>query len=87
MKLTPKQLKRLRGADWDGNNKIRLAMTLAGLTQVELGELMGIPQSQVSKDINKTQRVTLAKSRIYARFFGCAIDDLFAASEEEALAS
>ena len=57
-------------------------MALAGTTQVQVAEGIGIAQSQVSEDVNgKFSEISLDKARAYARFFGCTVEDLFPARE------
>lgn len=83
--LTPKQLKMLRAEPFTGPSKIRLAMKLAGLTQVQVAEVIGISQSQISEDVcGKFYEISLDKSRAYARLFGCTVDDLFPSDERVA---
>jgi transcriptional regulator with XRE-family HTH domain len=77
--LTRKQLTDLRRAPLDTpNNRIKQAMKLAGLTQVQVAQAIGIAQSQVSEDAaGKFSELSLAKARAYAALFGCDVDDLF----------
>lgn len=80
--LTRKQLSELRTAPLQQPNKIKKAMTLAGVTQMQLSEAIGISQSQISEDAaGKFSEISLDKARAYARFFGCTTDDLFPARE------
>lgn len=65
-------------AEPDGPNRLRLAMALAGLTQVQIAERVKLAQSQVSEDMNgKFSEMSLNKARAYADLFGCTVDDLF----------
>lgn len=76
--LTPEQLQALRDLPFDGPSKIKEAMRLTGLTQVQVASIIGVPQSQISKDaLGKFATISLDKSRAYARLFGCTVDDLF----------
>jgi DNA-binding XRE family transcriptional regulator len=87
--LTRKQLTKLRQSD-AYPNRIKTAMRLANVTQVQLAPKVGVAQSQISEDATgKYNEMSLEKARAYARFFGCTVDDLFPAmaQEEEAQAS
>lgn len=80
--LTRANVQALRKAQPDAPNKLRIAMALAGLTQVQVAEAMGILQSQVSKDAaGKFSDIALGKARAYADLFGCSIEDLFPAHQ------
>jgi predicted XRE-type DNA-binding protein len=84
--LTRVQLQRLRRTATPQGNKIKLAMELAEVTQVQVSKKIGISQSQVSEDAaGKCPDMSLDKSRAYARLFGCTVDDLF--PSEQAMAS
>lgn len=86
--LTRKQLSDLRRAEpGQANNRIKLAMQLAEVTQVQVAAAIRISQSQVSEDAaGNFSEMSLDKARAYARYFGCTVDDLFPA-DAEALAS
>jgi transcriptional regulator with XRE-family HTH domain len=89
VQLTTHQVRKLRSASLAGRpNKIKLAMTLARVTQMQVAAALGLPQSQISKDV-RVRRVSLDKARAYARLFGCSVDDLYpeSALEAEAVAS
>lgn len=80
--LSRSKLRALRNARASGPSKLRLAMTLADVTQVQVSEAVGIAQSQVSEDAaGKFSEISLEKARAYANFFGCTTDDLFPARE------
>ena len=79
--LTSKQLRELRRSPAKPN-RLRQAMTLADVTQVQVAEAIGIAQSQVSEDAaGKFSEISLEKARSYAAFFGCVLEDLFPARE------
>lgn len=76
--LTRKQLRELRGAKAPGRNRVTQAMKLAGLTQVQLAQRLGVTQSYISKIANGQYRGLPGEmTHTLARFFGCAIEDLF----------
>ena len=80
--LNRKQLAELRRAPLDRGNRLRQAMRIGKVTQVQLAAAVGVAQSQVSEDVNgKFSEMSLNKAREYAAFFGCSVDDLFPAEE------
>lgn len=83
--LSPSKLRTLRTTRTDSPNKLRLAIKLDGVTQVQVAGAVGVSQSQVSEDVaGKFSEISLEKARAYAGFFGCAVEDLFPAREEVA---
>jgi transcriptional regulator with XRE-family HTH domain len=85
-KLTREQLGRLRRTSTQRRNKVRLAMNLTGTTQVELGHVLAISQSQVSDYSRGTySEITLSMAREFAEVFGCTVDDLFPPTPREEL--
>jgi DNA-binding Xre family transcriptional regulator len=86
--LTPSKLAMLRAAPHAGANRLRTAMALAEVTQVELGRAVGISQARISKLV--TGRYTyLPPEQLHAlsAFFGCRVEDLFPPAKTEAVAS
>lgn len=80
--LTPEQLTELRHAVPSGPNKIPQAMTLAGVTQVQIAEGTGFTQSYISRIQNGNYEALPGETmRSVAVFFGCSIEDLFPAPE------
>lgn len=80
--LSPYKLRKLRTTDSSEPNKLKLAMRLGGVTQVQLSSAIGIAQSQISEDAaGKFSEISLEKARAYAGFFGCGIEDLFPSRE------
>jgi DNA-binding XRE family transcriptional regulator len=78
------QLAELRGSA-SGPNRLKMAMALAGLTQVQLAEAIGATQSHVSEIANGNYtQLPLETARTIARQFGCSIEDLFPAREQVA---
>lgn len=78
--LTRQKLRELRKAP--GSNRLRIAIELVDVTQTQVGEAIGLAQSQVSEDANgKFSEMSLSKARAYADYFGCEIEDLFPARE------
>ena len=74
--LTPKQLAILRRAPAQDGNRLRVARKLAGKTQVEVAAAIGISQGSLS-EIERRTNVTLATAQRLARYYGCAIEDVF----------
>lgn len=78
--LSPEQLDTLRRAPAEGKNKLALAMTLAGVTQVQLAEATGLTQGYISKLKTGSYHDVRGESmRSLAGFFGCLMEDLFPA--------
>lgn len=77
MTLTAAQLKFLRGTEAIGGTKLKAARRLAGLTQVQMAESLGVHQSALSEWERGRFEPTLGTARKFAEFFGCAIEDLF----------
>lgn len=86
MALTPTQLKRLRNLPAEpAGNRIRAARQLLELTQQELAEKLKLTQSALSDmERGRFGRTTIDTGHRFAEFFGCAIEDLFPASQEVA---
>lgn len=83
MTLTPYQLSRLRKTEPD--HRLRTARELVQLTQVEVAAAIGITQSALSALENKRWGATSTDTaHKFAKFFGCAIEDLFPAKQEVA---
>ncbi len=83
MTLTPDQVRKLRRAAPVAGNKLKTARALAGLTQVELCDALGITQSTLS-DLERKRwgGVTVDTARRFSEFFGVEIEDLFPARRE-----
>lgn len=76
--LTPSKRRALRAAPLEGGSRLKAAIKLAGITQTQLAEAIGVAQSQVSEDATgKFSEMSLGKARAYAEYFGVSIDDLF----------
>jgi transcriptional regulator with XRE-family HTH domain len=77
--LTRKQLADLRTAEVAGSNRLDTAMKLAGVTQMQLSQAIGLTQSYISRIKNGHHDAGLPGEtmRMFAEFFGCAIEDLF----------
>ena len=74
--LTEQQLAILRVEP--GANRVAKAISLAGVTQVTVAEVLGLPQPDVSDVAGQRYRtITVEKGREFANYFGCCIDDLF----------
>lgn len=82
MALTPRQLKELQRAHVDEPNKVRKAIELAGVTQTQVADAVGLTQPHVSEIANgKYTSLPLETARRLAGYFGCSIDELFPARE------
>ena len=77
--LTNKQLARLRAAPVElGSNRVGLAISIAGVSQVTVARAVGIAQPYVSDVVRgRYETITLRNARKFAQYFGCAIEDLF----------
>ena len=81
--LNGKQLKALRATETAGN-RVAVAIEAAGLTQMEVANALGMPQPYVSDVVrNRYQTITVDNARKFAEFFGCSIEDLFPARDDE----
>jgi transcriptional regulator with XRE-family HTH domain len=59
-------------------NRVRIARALERLTQIDLAELTGIKQAQISAIENgRDAGVSVETASCLAQFFGCTIEDLF----------
>lgn len=88
--LSRSQLLKLRRTPLDGRNKVRVARTLAGQTQIAAAHGLGITQSYLSSLENghySQDGLPLETTRHIARFYGCAVDDLFPVVQPQELAS
>lgn len=81
--LTPEQLETLRSVPLEVlamSNKVRLAITITGVQQSDIVDATSLSASQVSNAA--TGRPTIVEvARDIARFFGCAVEDLWPASD------
>lgn len=66
------------------SNKVRRARELAGLTQVQLAEEIGVHQVNVSRveRVRRSDNLTLGMCRRFAKYFGVQIEELFPESRE-----
>lgn len=82
--LTEEQLTALRAVPVtkDFPNRLRVAMALADVKQVELAEGVGMSQASVS-DIRNGKYNDLKHTTVqrFADYFGCYIEDIFPARE------
>jgi plasmid maintenance system antidote protein VapI len=75
--LSEHQLAQLRRAPGDPN-RLRRAMELVGLTQVQLAEAIGVTQSHVNKIVNGNYvSLPLEMAQRLSDYFGCPTDLLF----------
>lgn len=86
MVLTSVQLAALL-ADPGAPNRLRLAMALAGITQVQLAEQLGVSQGYISVIVNgKYGGLNIETARKLAALFGCTIEELFPSRSREEVA-
>lgn len=63
-------------------NRVKAAMQMAGITQVQLAAGVGLTQPQISEIANGNYtKLPLETAQRVAAFFGCSTDDLFPARE------
>lgn len=78
--LTARQINHLVNEPTSGRNRLQLARTLAGLTQVEMSAAIGLTQPHISTlERGDYSDLPLETARRIAAFFGCGIEDLFPA--------
>lgn len=83
--LTATQINYLVNEPAPGRNRLQLARTLAGLTQVEMSAALGITQPHISSlERGDYSDLPLETARKIAEFFGCGIEDLFPARVDAA---
>lgn len=76
--LNPEQLRTLRLSPVTGPNRLRIAMDLVGVTQMQLAAAVNVTQSYISLIENgKATGLTLETARQIANYFSCAIEDIF----------
>lgn len=85
--LSTKRLRELRETKADGN-KVSRAIELSESTQQDVAAATGLPQPYIS-DVarNRYRTITVENAQKFATFFGCAIEDLFPARDQTAVAS
>jgi len=79
MKLNPEQIQALRREPYRATgNRIGAAIRIADIRAKDLSRAIGIPQQQIS-DLKggRWRNVRIDTAYAFARFFGCAIEDLF----------
>lgn len=80
--LSQAQIRELRKAP-GAPNRLRRAMQMAGVTQVQVAEATGSTQSHIAEISNGNySRLPLETARALASTFGCSIEDLFPAPQE-----
>lgn len=85
-KLSAEQIDALRAVPLGTMaNKIRVAIALAQVQQVDIVRSTGLPAPNVSNIVNgRYQALTVDTARKFADFFGVAIEDLFPPKQEAA---
>lgn len=59
-------------------------MNLSGVTQEQIAAAFGIRQGYISRVVNGFySKLPLETARQYADFFGCSIEELFPATDQE----
>lgn len=75
--LNEEKLAALRATSCEPN-RVRVAMALLPVTQVQLAEAIGVEQSTISKVVTgRHSRLPLALAQKLAGYFGCQVEDLF----------
>lgn len=83
--LSRKQIGELLAKRSNRRNRLADAIGIAGVTQEQLAEAIGVSQAYVSKLCTGTYGdLPLEKTRAIAEFFGCSIEDLFPSKSEVA---
>lgn len=87
--LTRGQLNRLKSSPLGtGGNRLSNAMSMAGVTQVQLAEHTGLTQSYLSRILNgRAPRLPIETAQRVALVFGCKADDLFPYRHEERISA
>jgi DNA-binding XRE family transcriptional regulator len=83
--LSRQQRNRLRATPLESGqkNKIESARKAMGLTQVELGEILGWEQNRISLlERGKYRKLPLETARTLSTFFGVPIEEIFPAIED-----
>ena len=77
--LTKIHIAKLRREDrQEPGNRLRHAMELAGVTQQEVANALGLSQSYISDTVcGRYETVTVSIAHRFAQYFGVAIEDLF----------
>lgn len=82
--LSLKALRELRGHQDGSSNRLAKAIELATVTQQALAEATGLTQAYVSNVARQQyETITVTNAYKFARFFGCAIEDLFPAPVDQ----
>lgn len=91
MKLTDAKRRKLRQTPaTDGiQNKLQIAMDLAGMRQEDVAEAIGVEQGYISRLLRgeRGQRIPLETTRRFARLFGCSVDELFPEPDDERISA
>lgn len=83
--LTKHQIATLKRSRQPGRNRLALAKALAGLTQCEIAARTGLRQSYISRLQNGHYSALPGETmRVFARLYGCSIEDLFPLREPSA---
>lgn len=76
--LKPEEVALLRSEPCKGPNRVKRAMDLAGVTQEQVADAIGVTQPYISSICKgRHERLPLNKVRALANYFGLRIDDLF----------
>lgn len=79
MALSSTQLRELRRSDpAPTGNRLAKAMVIAGLTQAELADALGLAQPYISDVVRgRHSTITVENAHKFADYFGCSIKELF----------
>jgi len=82
--LTPEELNALRAVPLGAMpNKVRIAIAMTGVQQIVIVETTSLLASQVSNAVNGRGTTSVETAREISRFFGCAIEDLWPAADDD----
>lgn len=82
--LTPDQLTALRSVPLGTMpNKVRIAIAMTGVQQTDIVDATTLLASQVSNAATGRGVISVEIAREISRFFGCSIEDLFPAGDDD----
>lgn len=86
--MTTEQIQALRAVPLgDKPNRLALAFAIEGAKQIDVCQAAQISEPRMSLLVNgKARKVSVAEAGRIARFFDCAIEDIFPATEHAEVA-
>lgn len=82
MALTRSQVVDLLGSEPESGNRLARAIELAAVTQTDLAEAIGLPNTYISDTARGRYRtITVENAHKFAEFFGVPIEVLFPSRE------